>query len=74
MKNQDIRKNSAKAIYDLAVATLGGNIEKIPAKKIAECMVSMIKYAIRIEPAYLNNQPVSYWEHKIETGEINIMT
>lgn len=71
--SENLKRNSAKAIYEMAVSTFGGNVEKISVRKLAECMTSMIEHAIKIEPAYLENKPVSFWEHKIETGEIKYM-
>jgi hypothetical protein len=65
-------KTSAYQAY-LIMQEEHGNLTGISLAQQAKWLVEVIKTRVVLEPAYLNELPESFWEHKLETREIEIM-
>ena len=67
-----MEKNTARSVYLRLMELHKQEIAKASAGLQAEWFCKLIG-EMPISPAYLNNAPVSFWAHKIETGEIMMM-
>lgn len=65
-------KNTPYNAYQLMLA-IHGDVTEVSISQQAEWLHEIIGKTMYIQPAYLNNAPLTFWEHKIETGEIQIM-
>lgn len=63
---------TATMVYKRMVAAHGNNVIGITVHQQAKWLMEQLDF-VKLKPAYLNAHGIDYWEHVIETGQIQHM-